>query len=361
VLRRGLSPLTVTICTEIAAPVLAGVRLRAGRAGSAKGAASMVSEAINTAKDGTILVGGQGKLLRLSSEGKVLHQADSPHATAINENQDKLRTEAENQIKGSMGNLGVQIETYERIINELTEKAKKEELNDQENQILEMLPAQLEVFKKQQAERGDEDESKISEKQIADKMAALTTQKSRVASISTDGKYTYVATPALVGYTFDVWKMDDKFENGEIVVADLRGCCGQMDVQACEAGIFVATAAEFQRIPRVLREQCIEIRVAIASRVGIELFPSFLAFIHSMDATDRVHPGRVHNEPAAHHRLAGILGRPPRGTAGRRSGVGRPDRVHVRHDRSQQGRRDAARSDVLLRRRVRLPGAVDRR
>jgi hypothetical protein len=51
ILRRGLSPLAVTICTPTAAPVLAGVRLRAGRAGSAKGAASMVTEAINTAKD----------------------------------------------------------------------------------------------------------------------------------------------------------------------------------------------------------------------------------------------------------------------------------------------------------------------
>jgi hypothetical protein len=51
ILRRGLSPLAVTIATATAAPVLAGVRLRAGRAGSAKGAASMVTEAINTAKD----------------------------------------------------------------------------------------------------------------------------------------------------------------------------------------------------------------------------------------------------------------------------------------------------------------------
>jgi len=49
ILRRGLSPLAVTISTETAAPVVAGVRLRAGRAGSAKGAATMVTEAINTA------------------------------------------------------------------------------------------------------------------------------------------------------------------------------------------------------------------------------------------------------------------------------------------------------------------------
>ena len=49
ILRRGLSPLAVTISTDTAAPVLAGVRLRAGRAGSSRGAASMVTEAINTA------------------------------------------------------------------------------------------------------------------------------------------------------------------------------------------------------------------------------------------------------------------------------------------------------------------------
>ncbi len=50
ILRRGLSPLAVTICTPTAAPVVAGVRLRAGRAGSGKGATSMVTEAIPTAK-----------------------------------------------------------------------------------------------------------------------------------------------------------------------------------------------------------------------------------------------------------------------------------------------------------------------
>ena len=49
ILRRGLSPLAVTISTDIAAPVLAGVRLRAGKAGSSRGATSMVTEAINTA------------------------------------------------------------------------------------------------------------------------------------------------------------------------------------------------------------------------------------------------------------------------------------------------------------------------
>jgi hypothetical protein len=50
VLRLGLSPLVTTISTRKAAPVIAGIRLRAGKAGSGRGAASMVTEAINTAK-----------------------------------------------------------------------------------------------------------------------------------------------------------------------------------------------------------------------------------------------------------------------------------------------------------------------
>ena len=62
VLRKGLSPLATTISTRHAAPVLAGIRLRAGKAGSGKGAASMVREAISTARaagaTGQILVRG---------------------------------------------------------------------------------------------------------------------------------------------------------------------------------------------------------------------------------------------------------------------------------------------------------------
>jgi len=59
VLRRGLSPLVTTISTDSGAPVIAGIRLRAGKAGSGKGAASMIAEAIRTAR----AVGATGEIL----------------------------------------------------------------------------------------------------------------------------------------------------------------------------------------------------------------------------------------------------------------------------------------------------------
>ena len=49
VLRKGLSPLVTTISTRHRA-VVAGIRLRAGRANSGKGAARMVAQAIDTAR-----------------------------------------------------------------------------------------------------------------------------------------------------------------------------------------------------------------------------------------------------------------------------------------------------------------------
>ncbi len=62
ILRKGLSPLATTISTPGSAPVIAGLRLRAGRANSGKGAGRMVAQAIGTARaagaTGQILVRG---------------------------------------------------------------------------------------------------------------------------------------------------------------------------------------------------------------------------------------------------------------------------------------------------------------
>jgi Transposase DDE domain group 1 len=62
ILRKGLSPLAATISTPGCAPVIAGMRLRAGKTGSGKGAGRMVASAIRTARaagaSGQVLVRG---------------------------------------------------------------------------------------------------------------------------------------------------------------------------------------------------------------------------------------------------------------------------------------------------------------
>jgi hypothetical protein len=69
VLLRGLSPLVATVCTPLAAPVVAATRLRGGNAGSARGAAGLVAEAIGVART-------------CGAAGQVLVRADSAFCSA---------------------------------------------------------------------------------------------------------------------------------------------------------------------------------------------------------------------------------------------------------------------------------------
>jgi Transposase DDE domain group 1 len=75
VLLKGLSPLTATVSTPLAAPVVAATRLRNGAASSVKGAASLLAEALRTAR----AAGAAGSVLvRADSQfyaGKVVSTA----------------------------------------------------------------------------------------------------------------------------------------------------------------------------------------------------------------------------------------------------------------------------------------------
>ena len=67
-LRKGLSPLATTISTEHSAPVIAGMRLRAGKTGSGKGAGRMIAQAIARAAGAT---------------GKILVRGDSAYGSRV--------------------------------------------------------------------------------------------------------------------------------------------------------------------------------------------------------------------------------------------------------------------------------------
>jgi hypothetical protein len=145
----------------------------------------------------------------------------------------------------SVNSLRSRVATYERVIEQLEEK---DELTTQEKQMLEVLPATLATWKEQLAEAEESEESKDkgdepkgpSEKAIAAQIESMIKSKMRIASISTNGSAVFVATRAKTGYGFAVWKLDKALTGGEEIVTNLSGCCGQMDVQANENGLFVA-------------------------------------------------------------------------------------------------------------------------
>ena len=211
-------------------------------------------EAINTADDGTILAGGEGRLFHFSADGKVLAEVDAPHAESLRNNAAAIREEAIAYIEraknsNSAGSLKARVDTYESMIKQLEKKGETEKLSEQESQLLKVLPETLNVWKEQLAAREEEETKKDgteekaagpSENDIAAQIDRLSKSKMRIASISTDGESIFVATPDLKGYGFAVWKLNQSMTQGEAIVTGLSGCCGQMDVQACKNGLYVA-------------------------------------------------------------------------------------------------------------------------
>lgn len=206
-------------------------------------------EAINVAADGTILVGGEGKLLRFSATGQLLQAADSPHATKLRSSTAVLREEAIKALTRRAPSPADRIASYESMLKRLSERAKTSELSESEKQVIKMLPQMIQRYEAQAAEETKANEADggaepsaagPSETAIAQQIENLIKSKVRISSISSDSQHVFVATRGVAGYGYDVWRLNDQFADGEVIVSELRGCCGQMDVQCCPNGLFVA-------------------------------------------------------------------------------------------------------------------------
>ena len=243
-------------------------------------------EAINVrASDGRVFVAGNGKLVQLDDSGTVMLTKASPHASVSKEQAAKMREAIVQQMSQRAEAYKNQSKVYEQQIVIYTDKineleAKLEEIkanadadddaaeeaegddededgdddaddDDDAQRTIEMMEKQLtqnnrvknslemtlELWSKRIEQMGD---AEPSEEDIQQQIESQIARKLAVASISAVDDKVYIACSESVGYGYCVWKISDDFTSGEQVVGDLRGCCGQMDVQANAQGIYVA-------------------------------------------------------------------------------------------------------------------------
>lgn len=201
-------------------------------------------EAVSVKADNSILVAGEGKIFHFSATGDLVNSASSPHAMRLRGDDKEIRKAAIASLKqtSSRGMLQSRVRTYESIIKQLEQKAEKKELSASEKQMLQRLPDMLELYKEQLAATDEDDDASKgpSEAAIQRQIDTLIKTKMRISSICSSQDAVFVTTRALSGHGYDIWKTNANLANGEIIVEGLRGCCGQMDVQCCEKGLFVA-------------------------------------------------------------------------------------------------------------------------
>ena len=192
-------------------------------------------EAINVAPDGSVLIAGDGRLFRYDSTGKQMLEAPAPHFDHLKSNTEAIRKQVIEQMKQRSNN-------YDQILvvyNQQLERLKKiEKPNATEKRLIDAYEQQVKTIEAAKEKIAKQPEP--SQEEIDRQVAAMIKSKTGISSISSDGEHVFVATRALEGYGFAIWRTDREFANAEDIVKDLRGCCGQMDVQANKEGIYVA-------------------------------------------------------------------------------------------------------------------------
>ncbi len=137
---------------------------------------------ICVAKDGSIFVGGEGKVLKLDGQGKVVASAKSPVAG-------------------------------EKVV--ITKET--------EDMVKQMATQMQQPY----------------EQQLAQMKTSLEKRRSEVTGVAVTDQDVFIAVPAPSDFTFRVYRFDQKLEQPKLVVEKLRGCCGQMDIQSHDANLWI--------------------------------------------------------------------------------------------------------------------------
>jgi len=215
-------------------------------------------QAINTAPDGTILIGGDGHLARFDASGKKLHEAASPQMTYINQNPEDMRERAKEQLESDRTTFAEQVKMFEDQLKEIKAAKEKEKKEGKESKAVKPAEegADAAINEEQFAQiiQSYKTHLKVLEKQtVEETLQQVLGRAKRTHSIAASDTEVFVTCPALAGYGYGVWRTDAQFGQAKEIIKSLSGCCGQMDVQCCNGELYVCENSR-HRVIRYNRE-----------------------------------------------------------------------------------------------------------
>jgi hypothetical protein len=143
---------------------------------------TIAPEAICVGKNGQIFAAGEGRLLKLDSDGKVLASAESPVA----------------------GEKIIITKETEEMVRQMTQQSRRS----------------------------------FSE-ELAQMKTTLEKRRSNVTGLSVTDQDLFMAVPAPSDFTYRVYRFSHALTEPKLVVEKLRGCCGQMDIQTYKGNLWI--------------------------------------------------------------------------------------------------------------------------
>ncbi|MCA9137703.1 MAG: hypothetical protein KDB00_13120 [Planctomycetales bacterium] len=208
----------------------------------------LIPSAMAVGPDGSIFVGGSGQLAKLTPDGKTTKPIDSPHIG-------DRKTFAKRTIKAQqMLMQSFLSEDSLKPLRDMVEKLEEKPEGDRsriEVAQLDALKTQLQQMENLIGGNKDSDEESddnADDFQVDPMMEMQVEHAMNVTSMAASKEKLFVCAtdPSNGGYS--VWSLDHDMnpDNVQVIMTDLRGCCGQMDIQCCDEKMIVSENSSFQ-------------------------------------------------------------------------------------------------------------------
>jgi hypothetical protein len=200
-------------------------------------------------REGTIYVGGSGKICKISADGKVSDPIDSPHTA----NPEEMRKQIIQAIKDSRESMVDSIDDQIEMLSEQIEsiEAKSEEdrsrLEQSQLEAFKMQMEAIEQFADSQSGRNGDDEAKNTEP-TEEEIDAAMEQALSITSIAVSDKDLFLCA-ADPSYSYNIWRLDRELSSDiepVKILGDLSGCCGQMDIQCSGENLVISENTRFK-------------------------------------------------------------------------------------------------------------------
>jgi sugar lactone lactonase YvrE len=229
-------------------------------------------EAVNVGPQGDVFVAGQGVLLKLDDVGQIALRREAPNMPGAAAAAKGIQKRIQEARHNPNSRLQAQIVTYKKrladierklaaVDHDLVELDKQQLANDSDSEAKTIetarkgLQKRRDTYVRLQANlvknitnppgaKAAKTRPNLAVSAVAAEPPAeireLIAAQMRVASISASKDEVFLACSSSTGSGFDVWRTDHEFAKPKKIGESLRGCCGQLDVQANDNGIYVA-------------------------------------------------------------------------------------------------------------------------
>ena len=232
-------------------------------------------QAIGVAPDGTVFAGGVGRIVHLSADGKVLASADAPAVADLpplpeipeeeeeDEEARKAREEEASKIREKLNSVRETVNTKWREIMKIEDP--KERLAAQD------------AFQKTLADyrelSGKLSELTTSKRTLALRARSTALRKLGITGMAVTEKDVFVACPQAEGYGYAVYRVNYDLKKSKKLIDGLRGCCGQLDIEANGTSVFIAENSR-KRVLQLDRDGNEVSEIKGSGRDGLESFGS---------------------------------------------------------------------------------------